>query len=88
MPQDDTRRHAIIVGRREREMEAQDRWLKRPEVAQRYRCSVRTVIRLDKQGGPKPVRIGPRMIRYRESEVEQYLNDLSEVDGDAKTEDC
>lgn len=54
--------------------EAQDRLLTRLEVAERYGCSVRTVIRMDEQGeGPKPMRIGPRMIRYRESEVESYL---------------
>lgn len=62
-------------------MEAQDRWMTRPEVAQRYRCSVRTVIRMaQREDGPKPIRIGPRMIRYRESEVEQYLADLAEAE--------
>lgn len=52
----------------------------RPEVAQRYRCSVRTVIRMAKrEDGPKPIRIGPRMIRYRESDVERYLVELAEA---------
>ena len=56
-------------------MEAQDRLLKTPEVAQRYDCSVRTVIRMRERGeGPEPVRIGPRMIRYREADVERYLS--------------
>lgn len=64
-------------------MEAEDRWLKRPEVAERYGCSVTTVIRMAKRKeGPKPVRIGPRMIRYRKSDVERYLDALAE------SEDC
>lgn len=44
------------------------------EVAERFGCSERTVIRMREQKqGPKSVRIGPRLIRYRESEVERYL---------------
>lgn len=59
-------------------MEAQERLLKRTEVAKRLGCSVRTVMRMDKRGeGVEPVRVGPRMIRYRESEVLRYLADLS-----------
>lgn len=63
-------------------MEAQNRLLKRSEVAQRYGCSVRTVIRMDgRDDGPKPVRIGPRMIRYRESDVERYISALGNSEG-------
>lgn len=76
-------------------MEAQDRLLKTPEVAQRYGCSVRTVIRMRQRGeGPRPVPIGPRMLRYLESEVERYLgreresdvSDVAECD-EAESED-
>jgi predicted DNA-binding transcriptional regulator AlpA len=64
-------------------VEAQDPMLKKPEVAKRYGCSVRTVIRMEKRGeGPKPVRIGPRMIRYRKSDVERYLGTFG------NTEEC
>lgn len=48
--------------------------MKTSEVAERFGCSERTVIRMREQKqGPTPVRIGPRLIRYRESEVERYL---------------
>lgn len=44
------------------------------EFGRRARVSGRTVIRWRNTGvGPKPVRIGPRVIRYRASEVDEFL---------------
>lgn len=64
-------------------MDTDSQWMTRREVALRYRCSVRTVIRMDKRKeGATPVRVGPRMIRYREADVERYLNGLAEAQDD------
>ena len=44
------------------------------EFGRRARVSKRTVIRWRNTGvGPRPVRIGPRAIRYRASDVDEFL---------------
>lgn len=44
------------------------------EFGRRARVSERTVIRWRNAGvGPRPIRIGPRAIRYRVSEVDEFL---------------
>lgn len=44
------------------------------EFQRRARISKRTAIRWRLAGiGPKPVRIGPRAIRYRASDVDEFL---------------
>jgi len=44
------------------------------EFGRRARVSKRTVIRWRNAGvGPTPIRIGPRAIRYRASEVAEFL---------------
>lgn len=44
------------------------------EFRRRARISKRTAIRWRLAGiGPKPVRIGPRAIRYRASDVDEFL---------------
>ena len=57
--------------------------LPRAAVARRCGVTVRTLERWASRNiGPKPVRLGPRLIRYRCSEVEQWLQQLSaEQDG-------
>ena len=73
---------------RERAVETKDRLIKRHEVAKRYGCSVRTVDRMCQRGeGPEPVRIGPRMVRFWESEVERYLGGESQSAGAPTEED-
>lgn len=47
--------------------------LTRNEVAGSLRLSVRTLERWAKQGiGPRPIKRGPRLIRYSAAEVEEY----------------
>jgi len=44
------------------------------EFGRRARVSKRTVIRWRNAGvGPRPIRIGPRAIRYRASDVDEFL---------------
>lgn len=47
--------------------------LSKADVARRYGISVRTLERWARKGiGPKPIRRGPRLIRYDASEVEAW----------------
>lgn len=46
----------------------------RRDVAHLYGIGVRTLERWARQGiGPKPIKMGPRLVRYRRSDVEQWL---------------
>jgi predicted DNA-binding transcriptional regulator AlpA len=57
-------------------MESQDasEMLTTEEFRRKARISKRTVIRWRNAGiGPKPIRIGPRAIRYRAQEVDEFL---------------
>ncbi len=52
------------------------------EVAQILGIAVRTVWRLSATGElPAPVRIGARIVRWRLSDIEQYLEALAETGG-------
>lgn len=49
--------------------------LTRGDLANRWKVSIPTIKRREKDkdnGYPKPIRIGPRMIRYRESDIAAY----------------
>lgn len=49
--------------------------LNKAETAERLGVSVRTLERWGRAGfGPKPQRHGPRLIRYDEDEVQNYLH--------------
>ncbi|MFD3525051.1 helix-turn-helix transcriptional regulator [Streptomyces sp. NPDC058653] len=49
--------------------------LTRPEFARMARVDVSTVKRWARKGiGPRPIRLGPRVIRYDKAEVRAYLN--------------
>ncbi|MEV4888981.1 helix-turn-helix domain-containing protein [Nonomuraea sp. NPDC055795] len=49
--------------------------MERSEVAKRYKVSVRTLERWATRGiGPEPVRLGPRLLRYRRAEVDAYAS--------------
>ena len=53
-----------------------DRLLRVSEVARKLSVSGRTVWRMTDRGElPRPVRIGTRMVRWRESEIEAYIAD-------------
>ncbi|WP_043615260.1 helix-turn-helix transcriptional regulator [Nonomuraea candida] len=53
--------------------------LSRSVVAERCGISVRTLERWAELGiGPRPIRLGPRLIRYRDAEVEAWLNGAAE----------
>jgi predicted DNA-binding transcriptional regulator AlpA len=61
-------------------MDSEDATPKAPELltakefGRRARVSKRTVIRWRNAGvGPRPIRIGPRAIRYRASDVDEFL---------------
>ncbi|MFC4092510.1 MULTISPECIES: helix-turn-helix transcriptional regulator [Micromonospora] len=57
-----------------------DQLLRRPTVALRLDVSVRTLERWAQQGiGPRPVKAGPRFVRYRASEVEAWLDQAQEA---------
>ena len=45
----------------------------RPELAERFKVTVRTICRWQKQGKLKPVRLGSSTVRYRLSDVEAFL---------------
>lgn len=50
--------------------------LRREEVCQRIAVSGPTLYRMVKFGGfPAPIRVGPRASRWREDEVEKFLQD-------------
>ncbi len=54
--------------------EPDEQLLLRSEVAGIYQLGVRTLERWARQGiGPAPVRIGPRAIRYRRSDIVRWL---------------
>lgn len=49
--------------------------LPRPVVALRLGICVRTLERWAKRGiGPRPIRIGPRLVRYHPTEVDAWLS--------------
>lgn len=62
-----------------------EQFVSRRMVAARIGVCVRTLERWEKQGiGPAPVRVGPRLVRYRAAEVEAWLAG-SEVVTEAST---
>jgi predicted DNA-binding transcriptional regulator AlpA len=51
-----------------------DQLLSRAAVAERVGVAVRTIERWARDGiGPKPIKLGPRVIRYRASDIEEWL---------------
>lgn len=52
----------------------EQRFVSRKAVAARIEVCVRTLERWEKAGiGPAPIRLGPRLVRYRAHEVEAWL---------------
>jgi excisionase family DNA binding protein len=53
--------------------------LDKKQVAELFNISVKTLdIWVQKYSGPRPVRIG-RLVRFKQSEVEEFIQSLSEV---------
>ena len=48
-----------------------DRLLSRHALSDRWDCSIETIKRYDRRGITKPVRIAPRMVRYRLSDIQK-----------------
>jgi excisionase family DNA binding protein len=47
--------------------------LTRADLAKLFHCSLSTILRFEKQGKLKPVRLGEASIRYRRQDIEQFL---------------
>lgn len=61
-------------------MSAQSDWESRQEFAREVGVGVHTVIRWGEQGvGPQPHRLSPRIVRYRRSEVAEWLSSTRET---------
>ncbi|GII89708.1 hypothetical protein Ssi03_76980 [Sphaerisporangium siamense] len=51
-----------------------EQYLSRQIVAARVGVCVRTLERWEKRGiGPAPIRVGPRLVRYRAAEVDAWM---------------
>jgi excisionase family DNA binding protein len=50
-----------------------ERFVKRQELAERFQISFETIRRWSRRGILKPVRIGPKAIRFRESDIERLI---------------
>ena len=60
-----------------------DKLLTRPEVEDRVRLRRSAIYRLLRSGGfPLPIRIGPRAVRWRASEVEDWIASRPRATGD------
>ena len=60
-----------------------DRLMTRPEVEERTSLSTTSIYRLMRAGTfPEPNKIGPRAVRWRESEIEGYLTSRPRASGD------
>ncbi len=60
-----------------------DRLLTRPEVEDRVRLTRSSIYRNMRKGlFPLPIRIGPKAVRWRESEIEQWLASQPRAAGD------
>jgi len=44
--------------------------LTREELARRWRCCARTIIRQEAQGILSPIRLGPKLVRFRLGDIE------------------
>jgi len=49
-------------------------FLGRRQLAIRWNCSVSTLKRMEKAGGLKPVRLGPRTLRYPMAQIKNLEN--------------
>ena len=59
-----------------------DKLLKLPEVAERLSVDLSTVYRLKNRGElPSPVRVGGRSVRYRASDIDNFIRGLDSGDG-------
>ncbi len=66
----------IRTGNEAQGLSSGDRLLRVSEVAKTLSVSSRTIWRMTDRGElPRPVRIGTRMVRWRESEIEAYIAD-------------
>ena len=62
-------------------MPGQDKLLTRQEVQSRCRISRSTIYRLKKQGRfPTPIRVGDRAVRWKESEIDEYIGNRPRAD--------
>jgi len=56
-----------------REINSDDILESRREVAQRIGCSTKTIQRAERRGELNPVRLNSRLIRYRVSDVREWI---------------
>ena len=60
-----------------------DKLLTRPEVESRCRISRSALYRLMRENDfPEPIKIGPRAVRWRESEIEAYIDSRPRAEGE------
>ena len=65
-------------------MECNDKLLNKQDVLARLGFKTSTLYRLMRLGEfPQPIRIGPRIVRWPESEIEAYLADRPRATGEA-----
>lgn len=63
-----------------------DRYLRQPEVLERVGVSWMTLLRWERQGRfPKRCKIGPRVVAWRESQVEAWFADVATSPGEKGT---
>lgn len=61
-----------------------DQLMRRQEVEARCQLSCSTIYRLMRAGEfPEPLKVGPRAVRWRESEIAQFLEERDRASGQA-----
>ena len=64
-------------------MPGQDRLLTLQEVMDKCRLCRSTIYRLMRKGRfPEPIRVGLRAVRWKESEIEEYLSNRPRAEGE------
>ena len=65
-------------------MQCNDKLLDRPAVLERIGFKTSTLYKMMRAGQfPQPIKIGPRIVRWPESEIEAYLADRPRATGEA-----
>lgn len=55
-------------------MDEQNQWVRRADLALELGIGVRTLVRWAAQEyGPRPIKIGPRVVRYSRAQVDEFL---------------
>ncbi|MCY4609970.1 MAG: AlpA family phage regulatory protein [bacterium] len=63
-------------------MDSDNRLLRRPEVEDRCQLGTTSIYRLMRQGlFPEPIKVGPRAVRWQESEITAYLQGRPRASG-------